>query len=212
MVRKTVRFTSHNQCYYLPFHTQTPPPSPTQHSPPPSSELLSFESEFPQRLLQNPLTSVHPFLEFTYEQENMGLNFQLDLSHNPNATPYMWDPIFQELAVFPPMFTVMLVCEALPWSIIIRTKPDAAITIADIFQGLYQDLRQMVTDEEYMIENFQRRYGIDMALMVRRQRPGEWPNDVCRRVDFLMFQHRLLGLSPTIRPGILRLHVSRAYN
>jgi hypothetical protein len=120
----------------------------------------------------------------------------------------MSNPIFQQPAVIPPIASITLICEALPWEIIIHPKPGAAVSVADVFQGLYRSLRRTILHEEYKIEVAQRRFEVDRALEVRRKCPGEDEEDVRRRVDFLMLQHRFLGLSPTGKAGVWKLHVS----
>jgi hypothetical protein len=135
--------------------------------------------------------------------------FHFDLSNNPTTTlPLRSNLLFQQPAIVPPTSYITLACEAFPWEITIYRNVDVALTVADVFQGLYLNLRQPVTDEEYKIETARRQSEVDESLNIRRGCPGEDPNDVRRRVDFLRLQHRFLGLSPTVEPSVWKLHIS----
>ena len=204
MQRKAVRFTSHNEVYspvLFPAHT------PTNTSSPPVRLAHPFSNDPPR---QQPLSlpSIHPFLEFKDENGYIRHNFNIDLSTDPNTALPMSNPMFQQLAITPPIASITLACEALPWEVIIHAKPDAALVVADIFQVLHRNLRQAVLHEEYKIEGAQRRSEVDRALAVRRKCAGEYSEDVRRRVDFLTLQHRFLGLSPTRQADVWQLHVS----
>ena len=207
MQRKTVRFTSQNEFYspiHSPAHTPTRTPSPPPEQP--SHPTSLFSDSPPQQPPSFP--SIHPFLKVNGGHRYMMDYSNFNLSVDPNTAFPMSNPIFQQPVVTPSLASITLICETLPWEIVILPKPDASLVIADIFHGLYRNLRQAVLHEEYKIESAQRRSAVDRALDARRRCLGEDPEDVRRRVDFLTLQHRFLGLSPTRKADVWKLHVS----
>jgi hypothetical protein len=138
----------------------------------------------------------------------------LDVSYDPaytvSASPVLSPRVLAEPAITAhlPYFTI--VCDALPWHISIRpssSKPGAYITVADVLNGIYRDLRRPVRTEELEVMALPPHFisSVRQAFYTRCSRlaqvdPAAANSETrkgIRRIDFLLGNSLFAGLVPT---------------
>lgn len=117
--------------------------------------------------------------------------------------------VLLESATSPPLPYLTIKSAALPWSVPISArKPDAFVTVGDVFDALRDELRRTVKRKEFEFETQARQEQISFAFY-RRTNGDEnaYSAGLCR-VDFLAGQNYFFGLSATMEgPTVWQLHV-----
>ena len=115
-----------------------------------------------------------------------------------------------EAATSPPLPSILLVCENLPWNIrVLSSLPNLFVTNYDVLQAIHVNLRIPVVaaewflcgtpqDREVILQTFERRV---RRLSNEFTRAEERARSV-RRVDCLMGMTRLVRIAPSEDPGV----------
>jgi hypothetical protein len=230
---KTVRFAEENDTYSYP-----PTPSPTSSestlpsssgplTPPPLNHALSPYSytslpgegrAIPVDVAKSVAVRIHDVLALSRQPK-----IAFDVSYDPSTTilASLTPRVLAAAATTPPLPSLTILSTFLPWNINIRPasqKPGAFVTVADVLTGLYRGLRLPVTPVEFdHIPTIADKERVNRAYEHRYERINR--NDTVgayeerrkgvKRVDFLMGNHRFLGLSATVKaPDVWRLSVS----
>ena len=148
----------------------------------------------------------------------------------PNAPPRITDALVREPATNPPLPSLAIICEFLPWTITIQPTPHARwaspfVTVGDVLHALYRALRLGVTDPELGVLEPAQKERVRDAYVRRyrrapdaRHRESEKAKGI-KRVDFLRDYRAFLGLAPVpaglpakgLAPGVVwALQVARA--
>ena len=117
--------------------------------------------------------------------------------------------ILAEAATSPPLPSMLLVCENLPWKIrVLSSLPNLFITNYDVLQAIHMNLRIPVVaaewfhcgtpqDREVILQAFERR----IRRLSNEFQAGERARSV-RRVDCLMGMTKLVRITPSEDPGV----------
>jgi len=196
----------------------TPPPLPSGSSnvganmtPPPLDHLRSPYACTPLPIVEE---SIHTALRLP--------RYNFDLSVDPTSTlasssSALTPEIRAEPATSPPLSSVVILSEFLPWKLTIDASspgPNSFVTVWDVIVGLYRALRLRVRTAElsyvpakhqpFISKAFEHRWARQRDPAVARE---EQTNGI-KRIDFLMENHRFIGLT-AVSEGVLRLIVSR---
>ncbi|RDB26944.1 hypothetical protein Hypma_005125 [Hypsizygus marmoreus] len=226
---KRVTFADNNALY----SPGSPTPSPTRSasslpsvSPPPtpppiiSTPMCYPRSEFegkPSPPPSPPPKEMH--IHFLLAFSPFGApSVQYDISTPPSTlleTQVTLDT-FAEPATEPPLTNLSIICPNLLWPIQISSvsKRGDVVTVSDVFECLYHELRLSAHPTEYksMASRAATR-DVDLAYYWRCKRAGDdelrQRERGIKRVDLLMGKNRFLGLSGTLQgPDIWELNVS----
>ncbi|KAM5533197.1 hypothetical protein V8D89_013153 [Ganoderma adspersum] len=147
----------------------------------------------------------------------------------PSAPARLTDTMVRQPATHPPLPSLSVVCDYLPWSITVVPNPRATwaapyVTVGDVLHTLYRALRLGVTDPELdtlepaLRERIRRSYVARYRRVAHpRDREAEKAKYV-KRVDFLCDRTFFLGLAPVpngnpakgLAPGaVWALHVAK---
>ena len=209
---KKVRFAYKN-LFYSPRHAvSSPSPEPTPITPPstgyglpgPSPYVLSYAPH-------NPTTSVpyagpvyaHPLLDSS--------SITFDLMEHPSTiltrNNYSLSVrTLREPATTPPLSFLTITSIHLPWVIKVYASNALYVTLEDIFDSIYRNLRTNITSAEFNLfskQEDQRRATRAYEKRYRRHRNTrayeEEKRGGMKRVDFLMGHTKFLGLSNSSR-------------
>jgi len=188
------------------------PPTPSGYCTPTSPEPI--ESPLQQSAQQQ--TRIHSILYRAGDlQFDAGMTLQPRLvSHE--ASSGRSSPLFEydtatlaEAATSPPLPSILLVCENLPWKIRVSSSlPNLFVTNYDVLQAIHVSLRTPIVaaewflcgtpqDREVILQIFERRV---RRLSSEFSRAEERAKSV-RRVDCLMGMTRLVRIVPSDGPG-----------
>lgn len=157
-----------------------------------------------------------------------GVSLNPTLARQPNVTtPLVWDmsepaesarpqlfsppsrltdALVREPATQPPLPSLAIICEYLPWTIIVVPTPGALwtapyVTVGDVLHTLYRTLRLAATDLELAVLEPTLRDRIQRAYVARyrriaapREREAEKAKAI-KRVDYLCDRTAFLGLA-----------------
>ncbi|TFK16333.1 hypothetical protein FA15DRAFT_761450 [Coprinopsis marcescibilis] len=118
-------------------------------------------------------------------------------------------------ATSPPLHQLTIVCpEFLPWHIVVNAPPGAFVSVRDVLDTIYRELRHPVTRAEYESLGSLKR-AVDAAYFARISRIADpHHRDLearkgVKRIDLLMGRTRFSGLSLSMQhPDVWELHVS----
>jgi len=120
--------------------------------------------------------------------------------------------LLSEPAIYPATPSIILLTDALPWSITVTTK-STFITLYDVLQALHSSLRLQVTKVEWaslsrasqavISTSFHKRVNGFSDRIKREKQLGRG----VRRLDFLVGRTRLFGISALGgKPGVYKVH------
>ena len=120
--------------------------------------------------------------------------------------------LLSQQATYPASPSIILLTEALPWSITVEAK-SSFVTVYDVLQALHSSLRLQVTKTEWaslsrasqdmIAAYFHKRVDGFSDLVKREKQLGRG----VRRLDFLVGRTRLYGISPFgEKPGVFKVH------
>ena len=115
-----------------------------------------------------------------------------------------------EAATSPPLPSMLLVCDNLPWEIrVLPSPPNLFVTIYDVLQTIHVNLRTPVATAEWPLCGTPRGREAILQIFERRIRrlsnksaQNEERAKSVRRVDFLMGSTRLVRISSSEDPGV----------
>ncbi|KAJ7596832.1 hypothetical protein C8J56DRAFT_918446 [Mycena floridula] len=122
--------------------------------------------------------------------------------------------LLAECATNPPLPSLEIICDFLPWRLKIVAQRLPYVTIGDVLSGIHYNLNRLVTEDEFnkvptnaiqrqITEAFVARCKLDPRSQQTERAKG------LKRVDFLMKNVTFLCLSSSSRgPSTFRLHVS----
>ena len=146
-----------------------------------------------------------------------------------SAPRHLTDAMVCEPATYPPLPSLAIMCDHLPWTITVAPTPHALwaapyVTVWDVLHTLYRTLRLGVTDYELDALEPALRERVHKAFVARYRRRAH-PRDreaekakYVKRVDFLCDRTNFLGLAPVpsgnpakgLAPGMVwALHVAK---
>ena len=220
---KKVRFAYKN-LFYSPRHTVSSPspPAPAPITPPstgyglpgPSPYVLSYAP-------QNQTTSVpyaglvyvHPLLDSSSVTYDLMEHPSTILTRNNYSLSVR---TFREPATTPPLSFLTITSIHLPWIIKVYASNALYVTLEDVFDSIYRNLRTNITSAEFNLfskQDDQRRATRAYEKRYRRHRNTrayeEEKRGGMKRVDFLMGHTKFLRLSNSSRhPDELQLRVA----
>ena len=210
---KKVRFAYKN-LFYSPRQTvSSPTPVPTPITPPstgyglpgPSPYVVSYASSNP------PMSSVpyashiyaHPILDSSSITYDLIEHPSTILTHNGYSLSVR---TFREPATTPPLPYLTVTCIHLPWTIKVYASNAVYVSLEDVFDSIYRNLRTNITGAEFNLfskQDDQRRATRAYEKRYRRHRNTrayeEEKRGGMKRVDFLMGHTKFLGLSNNSR-------------
>ena len=218
---KTVHFASKDIIYSPPNPVSSPsptpitPPSTSYCLPGPSPYKLSYPPQYPIKSLQYPgPIYAHPLLEMFTVTYNLMDHPSTIMTQNNH---FLSTRTLLEQATNPPLKFLTISSIHLPWTIKVYASNGSYVTLQDIFDSLYRNLRTNITSDEFNLfstkddqrgatrayHNRYRRFRNTNAYE-KEKRGG------MKRVDFLMGHTKLLGISqtPTGHPDEWQLHVA----
>ena len=163
-----------------------------------------------------PSIDIHPLLAVSKTPSliyDMSRHISSLYPSHPSLSPHR----LAEPATEPPMTSLVIVCDHLPWPINIRARQhNGYITVADVMDGLYRDLRLNVTEGEYslLLLSHDMKHQVKKAYEQRYRSASfmEYAHEKAqglRRVDFLGGKNTFMGLSSTGEgAGVWQLNVS----
>lgn len=210
---KKVRFAYKN-LFYSPRHNVSSPspvlapitpPSTGYGLPGPSPYVLSYAT-------QNPTTSV-PYAGLVYAHPLLDLSsITYDLMEHPSTiltrNNYSLSVrTFREPATTPPLSFLTIISIHLPWTIKVYASNGSYVTLEDVFDSIYRNLRMNITGAEFNLfsnQDDQRRATRAYEKRYRRRQRNtrayeEEKRGGMKRVDFLMGHTKFLGLSNSSR-------------
>lgn len=189
------------------------PPTPSGYCTPTSPEPIELSL---QQLTQQ-LTRVHDILYRASELHfDAGMTLQprlisLDAPSGRSSPLLEYDTTsFSEAATFPPLPSILLVCDNLPWRIRVSSSlPNLFVTNYDVLQAIHVSLRTPVVpsewplcktpqDREVILQTFERRI---RRLSTESARVEERAKSV-RRIDCLMGMTKLVRIIPSDDPEV----------
>ena len=117
--------------------------------------------------------------------------------------------ILAEAATSPPLPSILLVCENLPWNVrVLSSLPNLFVTNYDVLQAIHMNLRIPVFaaewfhcgtphDREVILQAFERR-----VRRLSNEFQAEERARSVRRVDCLMGMTKLVRITPSEEPGV----------
>lgn len=218
MPDKVVRFEEYSEYHlYDPSTTRTPSPSFSEStlstSPglmtPPNPRHPPLHAAYKSNTLPLPslddsdsaLVALHELLEYSWPP-----HFEWAVSTNPDVvfteSQSLTSRTLMEAATTPPLPEIVLLSRRLPWRIGIQAS-DTYVTIDDVISGLHRILQRTVSDTELAKESEEQRKSLREAFEQRCRkleqidlnRAHNERSNGMRRLDFLMGNHRFLGLS-----------------
>ncbi|KAI1787993.1 hypothetical protein LXA43DRAFT_1162345 [Ganoderma leucocontextum] len=147
----------------------------------------------------------------------------------PPAPSRLTDALVREPATHPPLPSIAVICDYLPWTIIVVPTPGSLwaapyVTVGDVLHTLYRTLRLAATDHELGVLDPALRDRVQRAYVARyrlvgnpRERELEMAKSV-KRVDYLCDRTAFLGLTAVpsgnpakgLPPGtVWALHVAK---
>ena len=223
---KTVHFASKDIFYSPPPNpvsalslTPITPPSTSYGLPGPSPYELSYSPQHPIKSVQYPgPVHAHPLLDtstVTYNLMDHPSTIMTPNNHSLSTRTLL------EQATNPPVKFLTISSLHLPWTIKVYASNGSYVTLQDIFDSIYRNLRTNITNDEFNLfstKDDQRRATRAYENRYRRLRDTkayeEEKRGGMKRVDFLMGHTKLLGISktPTGRPDEWQLHVAWSPN
>ena len=210
---KKVRFAYKN-LFYSPRHSVSPPTPtpPTPITPPsagyglpgPSPYVLSYAP-------QNPTKSVpyagqvyaHPMLDSSSITYDLMEHPSTILTRNNYSLSVR---TFREPATTPPQTFLTIISIHLPWTIKVYASNALYVSLEDVYDSIYHNLRTNITSAEFNLfssQDDQRRATRAYEKRYRRLRNTrayeEEKRGGMKRVDFLMGHTKFLGLSNSSR-------------
>ena len=151
------------------------------------------------------LARIHPLLGIT--QPSPMLNY--DVSQLPSTIKLnvltIPPHVFNEPATTPPIPSMVIRCQHLPWKITILPTNTKHVTVRDVFDGIYRSLRHTVLEAEYQcLPSAEAKYSVNNAYNRRYKRINDprvrelEKSKGPRRVDFLGEHTHFTGLSSTM--------------
>ena len=219
MPAKTVRFAK-TDTFYSPLPSTPGLTISPSSSPASSAGLITPPNLYHTMPLPHIPVQVHPIL--AYQGHGCGPPLNYDLTLPPSAATHLRlllsHHVLAQPATNPPHPTLILIPSShLPWPVrITATHPLIGVTVGDVLNGLYHQLRYTVSETEFMslpgpaaqarvTQSFQNRY---KRLPNRKAYELEKMKGL-KRVDFLMGKVMWLGLSPSkAGPDAWVLHVT----
>ncbi|KAJ7499241.1 hypothetical protein FB451DRAFT_1204772 [Mycena latifolia] len=197
--------------------------SPPLMTPPPFSHSRSLYACAPLPPLNGMPGSIHDVLSGARGRHMLAFDVSYDPAYTVSASSGLSPRVLAEPATTPPLPCVTISCDLFPWRVAIypsSSKPGAYVTVADVLNGIYRDLRHRLRKEElatmsasqpFMASVHQTFYhrcnmlarAVDPAAADSEARKG------IRRIDFLLGKHTFCGLLPTSEtPDVWKLVVS----
>jgi len=179
--------------------------------------------------------TIHPFLDGETPRSNYLFNLSWQYSYPMQLIDgqrfRLSDDTLSQLATYPPMYFLRIVCDAIPdWSMIIEFDPDShpeqmgrispyvpPLTLGDILYQIHRTLHERITHAEWEDTDPAKRSKVNEAYLRRCKSEGpteqeRLKNDGVKKVDYLLDKIWFKGL---IRTGagreMLKLMVS-SYN
>ncbi|KAJ6567186.1 hypothetical protein DFH09DRAFT_918757 [Mycena vulgaris] len=148
-----------------------------------------------------------------------------DVSYDPaytvSASPGLSSRVLAEPATTPPLPCVTISCDL--WQFTIypsSSKPGAFVTVADVLNGIYRDLRRPLRQDELdtlpvsqpFVASVRQAFYSRCSGLARAIDPAAADSEArkgIRRIDFLLGNHMFGGLLPTSHsPDVWKLNVS----
>lgn len=209
---KKVRFAYKN-LFYSPRHTvSSPTPIPTPITPPSTGYGLPGPSPYVVSYApQNTTTSVphavhiytHPMLDSSSITYDLMDHPSTILTRNNYSLSVR---TLRERATTPPLSYLTITSIHLPWTIKVYASNGSYVTLEDVFDSIYRNLRTNITSAEFNLfsnQDDQRRATRAYEKRYRRLRNtrayDEEKRGGMKRVDFLMGHTKYLGLSNSSR-------------
>jgi hypothetical protein len=173
-------------------------------------------SPVPQQPTQQP-TRIHCAL---YQANELHFDARMTLQPRlvpQSATSGRSSPLFEydtttlaEAATSPPLPSILLVCDNLPWKIRVSSSlPNLFITNYDVLQAIHVNLRTPVVTAEWSLCGTPQDQGVILQVFERRVRSlsnefarAEERARSVRRVDCLMGMTRLVRITPSEDPEV----------
>ncbi|KAL4266558.1 protein of unknown function DUF6699 [Pleurotus pulmonarius] len=158
---------------------------------------------------------IHPALGYTTTPH---LNY--DVSCHPStispAHPSLSPTILNEAATLPPLPSITLVSQYLPWKLEIKPANGNFVTVSDVINGMYRALRLTVSKAEYSAlpsVSAQQRvtdaYSHRCARILDSSAKQMEMQKGLKRIDFFVDKNRFMGLSSTPHgPHVWSINVS----
>ncbi|KAF9257292.1 hypothetical protein L218DRAFT_948111 [Marasmius fiardii PR-910] len=153
----------------------------------------------------------HPLLKYS-DSHQPSLNFDVTLGLSALTARYrpLPTPVLSEPAVSPPVSSLLLKTDLLPWTIPVYASSNGYfVTVRDVLDGIHMGLRRNVSHDEWnsipsrkdqlrVKEAYERRYSrIPDYQLLREEKQGG-----VRRVDYLCRRTRFMGVVPSKRSGV----------
>ena len=222
---KKVRFAYKN-FFYSPRHTPSSPSPPTPVLTPITPPSTGYGLPGPSPYVvsyapQNPATTL-PYAGHVYTHPMLdSSSITYDLLEHPSTiltrNNYSLSVrTFREPATTPPLSFLTITSIHLPWTIKVYASNAVYVTLEDIFDSIYRNLRTNITSAEFNLfsnQDDQRRATRAYEKRYRRLRNtrayDEEKRGGMKRVDFLMGHTKFLGLSNTSRhPDEFQLRIA----
>ncbi|KAF7353065.1 hypothetical protein MVEN_01274400 [Mycena venus] len=191
--------------YHSPAYTQSSfPASPGPMSPPPLNHSRSLYACAPLPALN---CDIHPVLS-AHSRHKTTLDVSYDPAYTVSASPVLSPRVLAEPATTALLPHFIITLDPLPWRISVRpssSKSGAYITVADVLNAIYLDLRRQVRKEELETLPPHVIASARQAFYSRCSRVGAMDPSAAdsearkglRRIDFLFGNSLFAGLLPT---------------
>ena len=209
---KKVRFAYKN-LFYSPRHTvSSPSRDPTPITPPSTGYGLPGPSPYVASYVPQKQTTSVPYTGLVYAHPLLDSSSIIyDLMEHPSTiltrNNYSLSVrTFREPATTPPLTFLTISSIHLPWNIKVYASNALYVTLEDVFDSIYRNLRTNITSAEFNLfsnQNDQRRATRAYEKRYRRHRNTrvyeEEKRGGMKRVDFLMGHTKFIGLSNSSR-------------
>ncbi|KAF9501627.1 hypothetical protein BDN71DRAFT_725398 [Pleurotus eryngii] len=191
-----------------------PSPSSPHHVQPSHSGPPEMDSPYSTKPLPRMTMQIHLALGYTTTPH---LNY--DISCHPSTlTPAhssLSPAILSEVATRPPLPSITLVSQYLPWKLEIKPTIRDFVTVSDVINGMYRALRAAVSKAEYAaLPSLAARQQVTDAYSHRCARildPSAKQVEMqkgLKRIDFFINKNRFIGLSSTsLGPHVWSINV-----
>ncbi|KAF7428516.1 hypothetical protein PC9H_007740 [Pleurotus ostreatus] len=193
--------------FSLPSTSGPKTPSPVSHY---GLDSPYFTKPLPQMTVQ-----IHPALGYSTTPH---LNY--DISCHPStltpAHPSLSPAILSEAATRPPLPSITLVSQYLPWKLEIKPTVGHFVTVSDVINGMYRALRLTVSKVEYAAlpslaaqQRVTDAYSHRCARILDSSAKQVEMQKGLKRIDFFVNKNRFMGLSSTpLGPHVWSINVS----
>ena len=208
---KKVRFAYKN-LFYSPRHSVSSPPAPAPITPPSTGYGLPGPSPYVVSYAPQSRTTTVPYADHVYAHPMLdSSSITYDLMEHPSTiltrNNYSLSVrTLREPATTPPLSFITIGSLHLPWIIKVYASNALYVSLEDVFDSIYRNLRTNITSGEFNLfqnQDDQRRATRAYEKRYRRHRnPRAYDEEKrggMKRVDFLMGHTKFLGLSNSSR-------------